>query len=144
MPNPQPTPPQASDSWNETREAAWGALIPDDQWVVFRRGVDALARAEVPLLLGGALALATYTGHWRNTKDVDVIVHHDQHERAKAALLEAGFADYFEREGYDRSWIFRGFLDGVIFDVIWDLPNHGSKSRTPGSSAPAVCTCAGK
>jgi hypothetical protein len=70
------------------------------------------------------LALATYTGHWRNTKDIDVVIHENDRERVIEAVRRAGFADYYEREAYDRSWIFRGFKDGMLFDVIWALPNH--------------------
>lgn len=105
-------------------KAGWSRLIPPEQRAVLRAGTDALESADVPFLLAGALALATYTGYWRNTKDVDVIVRASDRERAVAAVRAAGFGDYFEREGYDRSWIFRGFKDGVLFDVIWDLPNH--------------------
>jgi hypothetical protein len=105
-------------------ETEWGALIPDDQWEVFMSGVNAMEESGVPFLLAGALALATYTGHWRNTKDVDVIVGECDRERAVAALRGVGFEDYFEQQAYDRSWIFRGFKDGVLFDVIWALPNH--------------------
>lgn len=105
-------------------EAPWGSLIPDDQWDVFTRGTTAMADAGVGFVLGGALALATYTRRWRNTKDVDVIVRPADHERAIAALQTAGFEDYHAQLAYDRSWIFRGFRDGVIFDIIWELPNH--------------------
>jgi hypothetical protein len=105
-------------------EPGWSALIPEEQWGVFSLGVTALEAAGVPFLVHGALALATYTGHWRNTKDVDVIVRSEDRERAVDAMRRAGFADYFEREAYDRSWIFRGFKEDVLFDVIWDLPNH--------------------
>ena len=105
-------------------ETTWGGLIPEEQWGVFCLGVTALEAAGVPYLVHGALALGCYTGHWRNTKDVDVIVRPEDRERAIDALQRAGFVDYFERESYDRSWIFRGFKEDVIFDVIWDLPNH--------------------
>lgn len=105
-------------------EAPWSPLIPEEQWAVFVSGVQALERAGVPFLLHGAMALAAYTGHWRNTKDVDVIVA-PRHERtAVDALRAAGFEDYFEKESYDRSWIFRACKDGMLFDVIWELPNH--------------------
>lgn len=104
--------------------AEWSALIPEEQWAVFAGGTQALSDAGVQFLLAGALALATYTGHWRNTKDVDVIVRDSDRERAIDALKRAGFEDYFEREGYDRTWIFRGWKAGVLFDVIWALPNH--------------------
>jgi Uncharacterised nucleotidyltransferase len=105
-------------------ETVWGDLIPPEQWQVLLDGTDAISRAGVRFLLGGALALATYTGHWRNTKDVDIIIHAADSVRAIEAIKAAGFEDYYEREAYDRSWIFRGYKDGVIFDVIWDLPNH--------------------
>jgi hypothetical protein len=105
-------------------EAAWSQLIPDDQWAVLADGAAALDEAGVTFVLGGALALATYTGHWRNTKDIDVIVRPQDREAAVGALRRHGFDDYFAQEAYDRSWIFRGFKDGVLFDVIWDLPNH--------------------
>ena len=117
FPPPPPRPAAQLDS-------PWAALIPDDQWAIFRCGAEAINRSGAPFLLGGAMALAAYTQHWRTTKDVDVIVRPADHERAVAALKVAGFEDYFAHEPYDRSWIFRAFLDGVIFDVIWELPNH--------------------
>ena len=107
-----------------SQDAAWSSLIPAEQANVLRSGADALEQVGAPYLLAGALALATYTGHWRNTKDIDVIIHARDRERVIDALRRNGFADYFEREAYDRSWIFRGFKDGVLFDVIWALPNH--------------------
>lgn len=119
-----PFPPSSPVAPEAPREAEWGALIPEDQWSVFTSGTDALEADGVSFLLAGALALATYTGHWRNTKDVDVIVKASDRERAVGALRRAGFEDYFEREAYDRSWIFRGWKEGVLFDVIWALPNH--------------------
>lgn len=105
-------------------EAQWSALIPAEQWSVFLAGTGAFEKAGVPFLLHGALALAAYTSRWRNTKDIDVIVREGDHERAVAALRSGGFEDYFDRAPYDRSWIFRGFKNGVLFDVIWALPNH--------------------
>jgi hypothetical protein len=105
-------------------EAAWGPLIPDDQWSAFLDGALAVQTAAVPFVLHGAFAMAAYTNRWRNTKDVDVIIRELDREHAIAALLGAGFQDYYEREPYDRSWIFRGTKDGVIFDIIWGLPNH--------------------
>ena len=101
-----------------------GMLIPDDQWAMFIRGADALDAAGIPFVLHGALGLAAYTGRFRNTKDADVIVRERDHERAVAAVRAAGFGDYFERESYDRTWIFRGFNEAGIFDIIWALPNH--------------------
>lgn len=105
-------------------DASWGELIPADQWAVFVDGTDALRSARAPFLLGGALALATYTGHWRNTKDIDVVIDASHREAVMESLRGEGFEDYFDKQAYDRSWIFRGFKNGVLFDVIWALPNH--------------------
>jgi hypothetical protein len=105
-------------------ETDWGGLIPEEQWGIFSLGVTALEANGIPFLVHGALALGIYTGRWRNTKDVDVIVRPSDHERAVEALRRAGFQDYYDRQSYDRGWIFRGFKEDVIFDVIWALPNH--------------------
>jgi hypothetical protein len=50
---------------------AWTREIPDEQWSVYREAVDAVQADGCRVLLGGAFALATYTGRWRNTKDLD-------------------------------------------------------------------------
>lgn len=106
------------------REVPWGALIPEEQWQTFVSGAAALDRAGLEYLLHGAMALATYTGRWRNTKDVDIVIRPEQRDAVVAALKGVGFEDYFPQQEYDRSWIFRGFKEGVLFDLIWDLPNH--------------------
>lgn len=105
-------------------EPAWAGLVPADQWRILRLGAAALERAGVPFLIHGAMAMATYTGRWRNTKDLDFVVHPRQRETAIDAIVRAGFDDYHSHEAYDRSWIFRGVREGVILDLIWDLPNH--------------------
>ena len=120
----QPTPNGAVLWRDPPDEASWSALIPVEQAAVLRDGGDAIDSAGAPYVLAGALALATYTGHWRNTKDIDVIIQPKDRERVVEAIRRAGFEDYYDREAYDRSWIFRGFKDGVLFDVIWALPNH--------------------
>jgi hypothetical protein len=117
-------PPQPVARPSDPIEAPWSSLIPEDQWTALHSATTAIRNSGVPVLLGGALALATYTGRWRNTKDVDVIVRPADHPRAMAALQVAGFEDCFSREPYDRSWIFRSCKDDVIYDVIWQLPNH--------------------
>lgn len=104
--------------------ARWAELIPEDQWAVLLAGRAAAQRADTPFLLGGAFALAAFTGRWHSTKDIDFIVRCGQQDRLIAELLASGFTDYYEREAYDRSWIFRGWRDGVIMDIIWALPNH--------------------
>ena len=118
------TPATECEGSGASSDAPWSALIPEEQWTEFAAGAGALEAAGIPFLLHGAMALATYTGHWRNTKDVDVIVRREDHQRAIGALRAAGFEDYYPQLAYDRSWIFRGFKNGVLFDIIWALPNH--------------------
>jgi hypothetical protein len=113
-----------SSKFTNSVDAPWANLISDDQWAVYLVGTAAAQRAQVPFLVGGAMALATYTGRWRNTKDLDFIVQPEHRDQMIRALREDGFTDYFDQETYDRSWIFRGFRDGVILDIIWTLPNH--------------------
>lgn len=105
-------------------DAPWSPLISDEHWAVFKRGTAALEQAGIRYLLHGAMGLATYAGHWRNTKDVDVVVHATDRERGTEALRRAGFQDYHDQLAYDRSWIFRGANDGMLMDLIWALPNH--------------------
>ncbi len=116
---------------NSVDPAGWAEVIPEDQWRMFVGGVDALEAKHVPFVLHGALGLAAYTGRFRNTKDVDVVVRERDRERAIAAVRAAGFADYFEQEAYDRSWIFRGWQSNGIFDLIWALPNHRVEIDAP-------------
>ncbi|MFN3652674.1 MAG: nucleotidyltransferase family protein [Armatimonadota bacterium] len=89
----------------------------------FVRAIQALKQAGVPFLMGGAFGLYHYTGFWRGTKDLDILVLPQDREAAIEALTGAGFSDMFQQEPYDREWIFRGTREGVIVDLIWRLAN---------------------
>lgn len=102
----------------------WIELIPREQWAVFTRVLDEAFYRRVPCAFGGAFAVATYTGKWRNTKDMDLYVLPSDKERMKEAFAGAGLEDYFSVNTYDRSWIFRGHADGIIVDTIWAMANH--------------------
>jgi len=103
--------------------AAWSEQIPDAQWSIYRRVLDEMQAAGVPVAFGGAFALAAYTGELRNTKDFDLYVLPGDREAAIAAMTRAGLADYYDRAAYDRSWIYRGTLDDTIVDAIWAMAN---------------------
>lgn len=98
-------------------------FIPDEQWTIFRSAVRAVRETGAPFALGGGVATSYYTGLWRNTKDLDLYILPADRERVVGALTAVGLADYFEQQGYDRSWIYRSHRDGVIVDVIWALAN---------------------
>jgi hypothetical protein len=88
------------------------------------RALAALDDAGVPFLIAGAFALNHYSGLWRGTKDLDVLVLASDRDRAVEAVTAAGMRDLFPEESYDRNWIFRATRDGVIFDIIWSLANY--------------------
>ena len=78
----------------------------------------------VRFALGGAFALATYTGRWRNTKDLDLYVAPEDRQALIQVLTDAGFEDYYDQVPYDREWIYRGFKEGTIVDIIWSMANQ--------------------
>src|SRR5687767_10115178 len=113
---------------NETKKpeerGAWGAIVPDNEWAVYKDAITAVRKLNVPFVLGGAFGLATYTGRWRNTKDMDFFVRPSDKDRVVEALLKIGFQDYYPQLAYDRGWIYRAVRDDILVDVIWGTPNR--------------------
>jgi hypothetical protein len=100
------------------------ALIPEREWAVHREAVAALRQRGVRFAVGGGLAFSAWSGRWRNTKDVDLFLPPADHPAAVEALASVGFVDYFDQLPYDRKWIFRGYKDGLILDLIWQMANY--------------------
>jgi hypothetical protein len=66
--------------------------IQADPEIAFYRGVlQVLEAARIPVLVGGAYALAAYTGIARNTKDFDLFLRRSDYERATGTLAAAGY-----------------------------------------------------
>jgi len=86
--------------------------------------IEVARKNRIDLMLGGAFGLAGYTGHWRNTKDVDFFVLPETKDALIDGLLKAGFEDYYDTLAYDRGWIYRAVLNEVIVDLIWATPNR--------------------
>src|SRR5512142_3110926 len=101
----------------------WSGLIPEAEWSVYREVIEGIRREGIPFAVGGAFSLATYTGFWRNTKDLDIYVLPEDRERTIALLTRLGMRDYFETVPYDRWWIYRATRDDTIVDVIWAMAN---------------------
>ncbi len=97
------------------------------EWSTYRRAIEVLREAGVPWMLGGGFALATFTGRWRDTKDIDFYIRPDDRDAAVASLSRAGFADYFSLRPYDRKWIYRSTKSGVIVDIIWAMANQRAR-----------------
>lgn len=106
----------------------WVETVTDEQWATYRDAIRALRAAGIRFLLGGGFALATYVGRWRNTKDIDFYIMHEDRDKAVTALAEAGFEDYFSKLPYDRKWIYRSTRDGLIVDIIWAMANQRAQT----------------
>jgi hypothetical protein len=102
----------------------WADAISVTEWKIYSAAIAALRNEQINFLLGGGFARAAFTGHWRDTKDIDFYVHPADRGRAEHALRKAGFADYFEKHSYDRAWICRSYKKNVIVDVIWAMANQ--------------------
>jgi hypothetical protein len=98
--------------------------ISTGEWRIYRSAIRALRNERIEFLVGGGFARAGYTGHWRDTKDIDFYVRPRDRKRAQRALAKAGFADYYEKLPYDRAWIHRSYKKNVIVDVIWAMANQ--------------------
>ena len=101
----------------------WFPDIPDEEWTVYRPVLQLAVRERVPFALGGGFAFSYYTGIWRNTKDLDLYTTSALRGTLIDIISDAGFDDYFDIASYDRSWIYRGHLKGLIMDVIWQMAN---------------------
>jgi hypothetical protein len=108
-------------------DGPWTALVPDDQWAIYREAIRVTRKTGARFILGGAFGLAAYTGRWRNTKDMDFFVIASDKDRIVDALTKAGFEDYSATLAYDRGWIYRAVKNDVIVDTIWQTPNRRSQ-----------------
>jgi hypothetical protein len=102
----------------------WTTQIPDNEWAIYERAISALRTTNRPFMLAGAFSLASYTGRWRNTKDIDFYVLPRDRGPMIEALTAAGFKDYYEKLPYVRHWIYRAYKDDCIVDIIWAHANQ--------------------
>ncbi|HEX4385980.1 MAG TPA: hypothetical protein VH083_23645 [Myxococcales bacterium] len=79
----------------------------------------ALQKAGLEPMVGGAYALRTHTGIWRDTKDLDLFLRKDRIEEALAVLDRAGY----RTEYTDRLWIAKAFLGPYFIDLIFSSGN---------------------
>jgi hypothetical protein len=103
----------------KTVEVAGEALDPREA-AVYRGAMEALAAAEVPFLVGGAYAFASYTGIERHTKDFDLFLRACDLERALAALGSIGG----RLERTFPHWLAKAHFDGGLYvDLIHSSGN---------------------
>lgn len=106
------------------RSASWLEQLPPEQWLVYK-AVMARARLRgLQFAVGGGFATMTYTGQWRDTKDIDLYIRERDKEGMIRLLAECGLKDYYDQQPYERHWIYRSYRDEVIVDVIWAMANR--------------------
>jgi len=108
-------------------EFDWAEAMSDSEWRIYLRAIEDLRQAGIHFMVGGGFALATFTGKWRDTKDIDFYILPQDREAARAALQNAGFEDYYSRRPYDRKWIYRSVKQDVIVDIIWAMANQRAR-----------------
>jgi hypothetical protein len=120
------------------RQTEWADRVPDAQWRIYQQVIEEAQKRGIPFALGGAFAIATYTGYWRNTKDLDLYVLPEYRERMIQVLTDVGLTDYYDENPYDRWWIYRGHGGDTIVDIIWAMANHRSQIDELWMSGPEV------
>jgi len=85
----------------------------------YRQALLALHAAQVPFLVGGAHALAHYTGIARDTKDFDIFVHSSTCDRALEVLRAAGY----HTELTFPHWLGKAVCGEGCIDVIFSSGN---------------------
>ncbi|GCF85620.1 hypothetical protein GSbR_22200 [Geobacter sp. SVR] len=100
-------------------------LVPPEQWAVYDPVFAEGARRGISFVIGGGLAVSVYSGHPRNTKDLDLFVRQEQSGALLDMLRGLGFDEYTELP-YDRTWSYRAFRQGAIVDVLWKTLNGKS------------------
>lgn len=116
----------------------WAKQIPESEWALYDEVLTAAEAEKIPFALGGAFAVATYTGCWRNTKDLDLYVPPEHKDRMIGLVTRLGMVDYFETKDYDRWWIYRATTNGSIVDIIWAMANHRQQIDELWMSGPTV------
>jgi hypothetical protein len=70
-------------------------------------------------MVGGAYALKTHTGIWRDTKDLDLFLRKDRIEGALETLAAAGYRTEFT----DPLWLAKAFAGPYFIDLIFSSGN---------------------
>jgi hypothetical protein len=98
--------------------------VPVEDWPLYHEALQAVQHAGVPFAVGGGVAFGCYAHRSRYTKDLDLFLRPADRERAMEAILAIGFEDYYTQLPYQRHWIYRGYRDGLILDLIWQMANE--------------------
>ena len=88
-------------------------LAPEHE-ATYTHAMSVLNKAGIPYLVSGAIAFYSYTGIWRNTKDLDLFLKPEDRDRALLALADAGYPV----EVTVHSWLAKAFAGDAVVDLI--------------------------
>src|SRR5437763_10428909 len=103
-----------------TRSRPNGSLIkpPPAAEAFYSEVLKLMAESQIPFLVSGTYALASYTGIDRPTKDVDVFT-----KAGDALKILHHFKEHgFEVEIVDERWLNRVTRDDLFVDIITNMP----------------------
>jgi len=83
------------------------------------RALELLQESGLEPMVGGAYALRTHTGLWRDTKDLDLFLRKDRIHRALEVLSQGGYRTEFT----DESWIAKAYCGLFYIDLIFSSGN---------------------
>src|SRR5215210_984669 len=83
------------------------------------RSLEILTESKVPFLVGGAYALARYTGIERHTKDLDIFIRKQDCQRILDIFSDAGY----QTELTFPHWLGKAFCGGDFVDLIFGSGN---------------------
>ena len=92
---------------------------PDPESTFYRRVLQALTTSGVPVLVGGAYALAIYTGIERRTKDFDLFLRRADYDRAARVLAANGYVTELRFP----HWLGKAHAGSLCVDLIFDSGN---------------------
>src|SRR5262249_44199507 len=95
-----------------------GILAPETA-MFYQYAMRTLTGAGIPYLVGGAYALAYYTGVIRHTKDIDLFVRPEDAQRALDALALAGC----RTELTFPHWLGKAYRGDAFCDLIFSSGN---------------------
>lgn len=104
----------------EARSLTHGEFwIPDAERVAYQYALRTLNRAGVPYVVSGLYALYEYTGIYRKTKDLDLLMEPRYVIDAARELREAGFRVHLEQA----HWLAKAFMGEAMIDLIYGMGN---------------------
>lgn len=104
----------------ESRSLTHGEFwIPEADRKAYQLALRALNRAGIPYVVSGLYALYEYTGIYRKTKDLDLLMEPRYLTSAAEALRDAGFRVKLEQS----HWLAKAFLGEAMIDLIYGMGN---------------------